>query len=255
MFVSLLALTAALAAPTDAAVPRIAVGDPSVSGEALRPYTNLWEFTQQRPGGEPVVVGRWSDALEATTFEGRPAWKRTQLAKYTKNGNTIRFVDVFDRRTMEPYTFDYSRTSDGNTRHIDFRHERVAFRQTEKTGAPTEEKKATLDRRVFNFYGLYGVLVSALPLREGFRAEIPALDTDTMAIDWVPVRVAGRQTVDAGPGKTADAWVVETPTKLYGKMTWWVTKNPPYVIKAVLEIPSNENGSRDIAAIITYRMV
>src|ERR1044072_249045 len=119
---SLLIVTAALASPpAPAAGSRLEVGNPSVTGATLRPYTNEWEFTQQRPGGEPVVAGRWTDALEATTFEGHPAWKRTQVAKYTKKDVVIRFEEVFDRQTMASYTFDYSRTNDGNLRHIDFR--------------------------------------------------------------------------------------------------------------------------------------
>jgi hypothetical protein len=76
-----------------------------------------------------------------------------------------------------------------------------------------------------------------------------------MAIDWVPVHVKGRETVEAGAGKKAETWVVETPTRLYGRMTWWVTKEPPYVIKAVLEVPEKEDGSGKVAAIITYTMV
>jgi hypothetical protein len=76
-----------------------------------------------------------------------------------------------------------------------------------------------------------------------------------MAIDWVPVRVKGRETVEAGPGKTTETWVVETPTKFYGRMTWWVTKEPPYVIKAMVEVPKKEDGSGKVAAIITYTMV
>jgi len=76
-----------------------------------------------------------------------------------------------------------------------------------------------------------------------------------MAIDRVPVRVIGRAVVAAGAGKTAETWVVETTPKLYWKMTWWVTKEAPYVIKAVLEIPKDESGSGEIAAVITYTMV
>ena len=255
MFASLLLTASLAAAPEAPPAPRIPVGDPSVAGSALRPYTNLWEFTQQRPGGDPVVAGTWSDALEATTYGGRPAWRRTQVAKYTKKEIEIRFVDVFDRETMAPYTFDYSRSSDGNVRHVDFEDGRVRFRETEKRGAAPVEKTAALDRRVFNFYGLYGVLVSTLPLATGFRAEIPAFDTTRMAIDWVPVRVTGREAVPAGAGKTVNAWVVETPTRLYGRMRWWVTKTAPYVIRAVLEIPKDENGSGEVAAIVTYRMI
>ena len=96
------------------------------------------------------------------------------------------------------------------------------------------------------------MLVSAAPLVEGYKAEIPAFDTTKMAIDWVPVRVKRYETVEAGPGKKMDAFVVETPTKFYGRMTWWVTKTPPYVIKAVLEIPEKEDGSGKVAATITY---
>jgi hypothetical protein len=235
--------------------PRLAVGDRSVSGERLVPYTNRWKFTQQKPGGPAVDAGLWSDSLERTTVDGHPALKRTQTVRYAGRDIRIRIVDVFDPATMEPFTFDYSRSSDGNRRHVDFRHARVTYRHTEKSGAREETATVDLDRPVFNFYGLYGVLVSTLPLAQGYAAEIPALDTEKMAVDWVPVRVVGRETVEAGPGKTADAWVVETTPRLYGKMTWWVTKTAPYVIKAVLEVPKSEDGSKEIAAVITYTMV
>jgi len=251
--ISAMLLLAATARGNEA--PRIAVGDPAVTGGGLRAYTNAWKFTQQKPGGPAVEAGLWSDALETTTYEGRPAMKRIQSVQYAKKDIRIRIVDVFDPATMEPYTFDYSRSSDGNERHVEFRHGRVTYRHTENRESKPEEAAVTLDRPVFNFYGLYGVLVSTLPLREGYSAEIPALDTDRMAIDWVPVRVVGRETIAAGPGRTADTWVVETTPKLYGKMTWWVTKSAPYVIKAVLEIPKKEDGSKDVAAIITYTMV
>ncbi|HWC64706.1 MAG TPA: DUF3108 domain-containing protein [Thermoanaerobaculia bacterium] len=248
-------LAAALAAAAGGAEPRISVGDPSVTGAQLHPYTNRWRFTQQRPGGPAVEAGIWNDRLEETTFEGKPALKRTQEVQYSKKDIRMTFVDVFDPKTMEPFTFDYSRSSDGETRHVDFRHRTVTFRHSDAKSPAPEEKSARLDEPVFNFYGLYGVLVSTLPLREGWAAEIPAFDTDKMAVDWVPVRVVGKETVDAGPGKTRETWVVETTPKLYGKMTWWVSKDAPYVIRAVVEIPKSEDGSREIAAIVTYTMI
>ena len=248
-------LAAALAAASSGAEPRVFVGDPSVTGAELQPYTNRWRFTQQKPGGQPVEAGIWEDRLERTTFEGKPALKRTQSVRYTKRDIQMSIVDVFDPKTMEPFTFDYSRTNDGETRHVDFRHENVTYRHSDAKDPKPEEKSVRLEQPVFNFYGLYGVLVSTLPLREGYAAEIPALDTDKMAIDWVPVRVVGRETVEAGPGKTRETWVVETTPKLYGKMTWWVSKEAPYVIKAVLEIPKKEDGSGEVAAIVTYTMI
>lgn len=244
------------ASPEDGQPNSVKVGDAKLTGSQLRPYTNLWTMSQQKPGRPSERAGTWSDSLEAINYEGRSAMKRTQIAKYDKKGIQLTFVSIFDPKTMAPFSFDYSRSDNGNIRHVEFRQENVTYRHTDSTDSKPEEATAKLDRQVFDFYGgMYGVLISTLPLAEGYTARIPALDTNTMAIDWVPVQVKGRETVDAGAGKKAETWVVETPTKLYGRMTWWVRKEPPYVIKAVLEVPESEDGSGKVAAIITYTMV
>jgi hypothetical protein len=234
---------------------RVEVGDAMVTGSHLKAYANLWKFTQQKPGGTAAPAGTWSDSVENIDFQGRPALKRTQIAKYDKKPIQLTFVSIFDPKTMEPFSFDYARSDNGNVRHVDFHHETVTYRHTDSTGSKPAEVTVKLDRPVFDFYGgMYGVLISALPLAEGYTTELPAFDTTRMTIDWVPVRVKGRETVECGPGKTRETWVVETPTKFYGRMTWWVTKEPPYVIKAVLEVPEKEDGSGKVAAIITYTM-
>jgi hypothetical protein len=234
----------------------VEVGDATLTGSQLRPCTNLWIMTQQKPGGPSEKTGTWSDSLEITNYEGTPAMKRTQIAKYDKKGIQLTFVSIFNPKTMAPFSFDYSRSDNGNVRHVEFRQENVTYRHTDSTGSKPEVETAKLDRQVFDFYGgMYGMLISTLPLAEGYTTEIPALDTNKMAIDWVPVRVKGRETVDAGAGKKAETWVVETPTKFYGHMIWWVRKEPPYVIKAALEVLEGEDGSGKVAAIITYTMV
>ena len=235
---------------------RLEVGDVRITGSHLKPYTNLWKLTQKKSGGPVEESGTWSDSLEGAVYNGQPAMKRTQIAKYEKKGIKLTFVSVFDPKTMKPFVFDYSRSDNGNVRHVEFGPDAVIYRHTDSTGAKPEEAKVKLDRDVFDFYGgMYGLLISTLPLADNYSAEIPAFDTTRMAIDWVPVRVKGRETVPAGAGKKAETWVVETPTKLYGRMTWWLTKEPPYVIKAVLEVPKGEDGSGEVAAIITYTMV
>jgi hypothetical protein len=235
---------------------RLEVGDARLTGSQLKPCTNLWKLTQEKPGEPAQEAGTWSDSLENTTYKGQAAMKRTQVAKYPKKGIQLTFVSVFDPRTMEPFSFDYSRSDNGNVRHVEFQHETVTYRHTDATGVKPEEARVKLDRRVFDFYGgMYGLLISTLPLADGYTTEIPTFDTTKMAIDWVPVRVKGRETVDSGAGKKAETWVVETSTKLYGRMTWWVKKEAPYVIKARLEVPKGEDGSGKLAAIITYTMV
>lgn len=253
---SLTALATVVTGAAFAAQPALVeVGDPSVDGSFLEPYTNQWTFTIQKPGQAAVEAGVWSDALEATTFAGRPAMKRTQIANYTQKNFKLVFVNVFDPKTMEPLESDYERTDTGERRHVDFRHETVTYRRQPGTaGGATEEKTATLARRVFDFYdGTYGLLVAAFPLRAGYTASIPTLDTNSMAVDWLPVRVIGRETVAAGKHKSVDAWVVETPTRLYGKMKWWLSRERPYVIQAVIEVPKTEDGSSsELGATIRY---
>ena len=40
---------------------RVEVGDPKVTGSHLKAYTNLWKFTQQKPGGVAEPAGTWSE--------------------------------------------------------------------------------------------------------------------------------------------------------------------------------------------------
>jgi hypothetical protein len=248
--VLLLAAHSLYAGPT-----RVEVGDVGITGSYLKPCTNLWKFTEQKPGDAAEGAGTWSDSLETTVYKEQPAMKRTQVAKYNK-GIQLTFISVFDPKTMKPFTFDYSRSDNGNVRHVEFESDTVIYRHTDSTGAKPEEARVKLDRNVFDFYGgMYGLLISTLPLADNYEVEIPTFDFSKMAIDWVLVRVKGRETVPAGSGKTAETWVVETSTKLYGRMTWWVTKEPPYVIKSVLEVPKGEDGSGEVAAIVSYTMM
>jgi hypothetical protein len=254
--IAFLATSAAALAAPNAKTPaapavRVEAGDPSVSGSFLHPYTNRWRFFMQKKGGEPVEAGTWSDALEATTNAGRPALKRTQVAEY-KKGIRLTFVNVFDPRTMAPFTADYERSDTGETRHVEFREGEVSFRRLPGTGDKARQQYvASLDHGVLDFYdGMYGVLLDAFPLREGYAATFPAFDSDTASVDWIDIRVTGRETVAAGPGRRADTWVVHAETKEYGQSTWWVTRVAPYVIRAELILSEEAGGAK-----VTYEMI
>jgi hypothetical protein len=238
----------AWASPEDA---RIEGGDPSISGSFLRPYTNLWRFSVQKPGGEPVEAGTWSDAMELTTHAGQPALKRTQVAKY-KNGIRLTFVNVFDPKTMASLAFDYSRSDTGETRHLEIDGKTAHFQRRPGTGdEPFQDYVARVERNVLDFYdGLYGILLDSFPLKEGYEVQFPAFDTDRAALDWVRLKVTGRERVPAGEGKSAETVVVHVETKSYGSSTWWLTREAPYVIKAALVLAEKDGGT-----IITYTMV
>jgi len=252
--VLLLAAGLALAACAGRGLPpevRVEGGDPAVNGSFLRPYTNTWKFTLQKPGAEPVEAGVWTDKMEIVTSGGTPAMKRTQEARY-KKGVRLTFVNVFNPKTMASMTFDYTRSDTGETRHLQIRDKTARFRRAPGTGdQPAQDYTVTLDHRVLDFYdGLYGILLDAFPLKEGYAATFPAFDTDRAAIDWVKLNVSGRETVVGPSGQSYQAWIVRVQSSQYASSTWWLTREAPYVLKAVLVTPEREGG-----VTITYTMV
>ena len=232
--------------PAPAATPtvRLERGAPSISGAFLRPYENRWTFSIRKPGEAPVEAGVWSDRMEAVRAGGRDALRRTQVAEYRK-GIRVTFVTTFEKSTMATLSFDYSRSDTGETRHLEYRGNTASFRREPGTGGQArQDYVAKLDHAVLDFYdGLYGILIDALPLEEGFEAEIPAFDTDRACVDWIRVRVTGKTSVPAGRERTAETWVVVVETKTYGRSQWWVTREAPYVIRAEMEVSPGEDGA------------
>ncbi len=220
--------------------PRVEGGDPAVNGSFLHPYTNRWSFSIERPGSAPVEAGVWTDVMEPVSFEGRPALKRTQVAEY-KKGIRLTFVDVFDPKSMAIHVFDYTRSDNGESRHLESDGQSIRFlRRPGSDDDFAQDYVAKLDHRVLDFYdGMYGILLDAFPLREGYEVSFSGFDTDRAAVDWIHLRVSGRETVPAGKGKTAETWVVQIETKLYG--TEHVVGHP----RGALRHPGNTRPCRE----------
>lgn len=230
---------------------RLERGNPSISGAFLKPYENCWTFSIEVAGKDPVEAGVWTDRMESVTYAGRGALRRTQVAEYRK-GTRVTFVTTFEKASMTPLAFDYSRSDSGETRHIEFGEKTASFRRSPGKGTePAQDYVAKLDHAVLDFYdGTYGILLAALPLAEGFDAEIPAFDSDRASVDWVRVTVTGKETVPAGASKTVETWVVQVDTQKYGSSTWWLTRDAPYVIQAKMTTSPAEGG-----ATIVWKMV
>lgn len=61
--------------------------------------------------------------------------------------------------------------------------------------------------------GAHDVWMSALPLRDGFTARLPAYFGATGTKYWAVPRVVGSEAVDLGDGVARQAWMVE--------LDWW----------------------------------
>lgn len=220
----------------------IKVGDSGVDGSFLKPYKNAWKVVYEFPGKEPFLVGTWSDELAAEEVNGLHLLKRTQMADYAKYHVVTTYVNVFDPKTMSPVSMDFKRSDTGEWAHRDFENSRVKYRRGHADDkAKTQAGQLELNEAIFDYNGgMHGVLLAALPLKEGLTATLPTLSEDRDELDRVVVTVGKQELVDAGPGKQVLAWRVDTEGNYANKShsIFWVTKEAPYVIKLVTVIPT-----------------
>ena len=222
----------------------IKLGDSSVNGSFLKPYKNAWKVVYAFPGKEPFLVGTWTDELAVVEINGRHLLKRSQMADYAKYNIVTTYVNVFDPKNMAPVSMDFNRSDTGEWAHRDFDGALVKYRRG-KSGyeAKNEGGQLELKESVFDYNGgMYGVLLAALPLTEGFKATFPTLSEDRDELDWITVVVGKEELVDAGPGKQLMAWPIDTEGNYANKShsIFWVTKEAPYVIKLVTTIPTGK---------------
>ena len=220
----------------------IRIGDPGMDGSFLKPYKNAWKVVYAFPGKEPFLVGTWTDELAAVGIDGRHLLKRTQMADYAKYNIVTTYVNVFDSKTMAPVSMDFKRSDTGEWAHRDFDGPRVKYRRAD-SGAEAKTQTGQLEMKepIFDYNGgMYGLLLAALPLKEGFKATFPTLSEDRDELDRITITVGKQELVDAGPGKQVMAWPIETEGNYANKShsIFWVTKEPPYVIQLVTTIPT-----------------
>jgi hypothetical protein len=222
----------------------IRVGDSSADGSFLKPYKNAWKVVYAFPGKEPFLVGTWTDELSAIEINGRHLLRRTQMADYAKYNIVSTYVNVFDPKTMAPVSMDFKRSDTGEWAHRDFEGAQVKYRRgSSSDDLKTQTGQIDTKESVFDYNGgMYGVFLAALPLAEGFKATFPALSEDRDELDRITIAVGKQELVDAGPGRQVMAWPVDTEGNYANKShsIFWITKEPPYVIKLVTTIPTGK---------------
>jgi hypothetical protein len=223
----------ALSLPAKAAEPaEIKVGDPAVDGSFIKAYKNGWKITQYTPTGQSVEGGTWTDEVQIVDDHGRSAIKRIQVKKGLKNSYTS--INVVDHKTLAPISTELTEVT-GYHCKIDFNGTHVTADHTGTfPGDPTPPQgktELTLATPAFDFAGgLFGLLFASLPLHEGYTGKFPSFVDEGDKIDSQTFTVLGKQTVPAGPGKQAETWKVRTVLGGF-TMDFFVTKEPPYVIR------------------------
>jgi len=194
---------------------------PDVTGARLRPYENLWNWAIVGADGSVKPQGTWSDRLEIGGGVGR----RTQEQRLP-DGRKIVTVNVFDLRTLAPIERDW-RVFDGRFTHLEFDGREVRRTAVRKPGAAIETGRAVLPEAVFDFNGgMYGLLLRGFPLRDGYSATFATIAEDGDDVQHLRLIVRGREPVGG-----RNAWLVEVPESDYGRMTFWLSDDPPYILR------------------------
>ena len=255
---SLLLLSIALGTPGICAAQdrqplQIKVGDPMVDGAILKPYKNLWKMSILTRDGKTVPdLGTWSDELDVVKIAGREYLRRTQIAHFIRDGQPLgetKTVNVFDPKTLAPVSRWFERhTSKGGDSvvKIDFGLRSLKMESTEN--GKTETKDVPVDVPAYDFYGgLYGIVLTAFPLEEGFFASFSSFGETDISPQPVTFKVTRSEVADAGPRGKMKTWVVLADTT-DGPMKFWLSREAPYIIR--LEYNDKRSGTQ-----WTYAMI
>jgi len=236
LWCALLIATSVFAKDTDPV--KVTVGDAAVSGAKLQPYKNSWGMTVIKPDGTVLSdVGTWDDLLELVNVNGRECFRRTQIARYKKNGQvvtTTTTINVFDRKTMAPISRSFEKhggPAGDRSQSITFGEKSMKI-ETTVDGKPVVKEVPTT--AAFDFYGgLYAVLWVALPLKNGYLATLPSYSEDEdhpESVSWVTFQVTGSETTEAGAKGKMQAWVLNCDSDI-GNLKYWVSEDSPYIIR------------------------
>ncbi len=213
----------------------IAVGDGTADGSFLQPYSNAWLYSVTLPDGRVAHQGVWTDLLEPTKVDGRPALLRVQGMVNLKGGTKVT-LNVFDPKTMQALS-SLNSGPNGSMLKREFKGGHVTSTLTAASGE-AKVSEFDLPGPVFDFNGgMYGMILAAMPLKEGLSGTFPTVAEydDKPMVDTF--KVLRREEVSAGSRGKVMAWVVESERPGQYRMTFWLTKTAPYIIRLVYETP------------------
>jgi len=217
--------------PTPVAVDTVQAGDPVLRAGHLRPFALVRQLTMTR-GDSVRPFGTQSEELTTATLAGRPVLLDV-LTFDTPNAVTVDSSWV-EAETLQPIRMRSSNESRVVTLEFDGR--RVRGRTVPSTGQPT-----ILDRELevqpFE-WNMFGLAVSALPLRPGYRAAMPVYLDRYGRVVWYHVEVVKDTSLVRRSGFEAPMWeVLATPDSAAHSARFWVSRRHRLVDRVLVWEP------------------
>jgi hypothetical protein len=209
----------------------VQAGDPLVNASLLRPFFLERRLTLTR-GDTVTPFGRQSERLTSDTLDGRPVYLDV-ITFETPRATTVDSSWI-DAATLRPLRMHSSNKARVVTLEFDGR--RVRGRTVPAEGDPTSVDEE-LAVRPFE-WNMFGLAVSALPLRPGYRATMPVYADRFGSVIWYTVEVVRDTSLVRASGFRAPMWeVLATGDSVAPTARLWVSQRHRFVDRALLTEP------------------
>lgn len=215
---------------TGAPAVTVPVGDPAVNGLVLRPYQNRFLQSTERPDGTIGQGISWTDVLEETNLQGRPLWRRTIVVYRDSDGAILSTGSaLFDRRTLAPVSSS-EKLAESDYWHLDFTTDSRAAAGVRTVQRVPRFIQWSAAQPAFDLYnGTFGLVLAALPLRDGETGTMPAVLDSKEGVGEVAFSVTGREVLSFG-GVDVQAGVVRVDDA-GGSSVYWLRQEGPFLLK------------------------
>gem|GEM_PF-6691929 len=226
----------------------IHVGDPSVDGSFIQPLRITWHSTSISPEGETTPGNTTEEKVEFVEVNGEHLLKFSQ-AWYNPKGELLYInTHVAEPKSLEQRTF-HSLSPNGGIGHIDIRGTKVTGAAAYSPEAETIRFDHTLSEPIFAD-GLAGLFFASFPLIEGLTVVAPGFgwggNCAEPCLSWLTFHVVGQEGIGILGQSPIQAWIVEVPGTSGSTIHYWLTKEAPYLLKAVAVSPNGGKRSFEI---------
>jgi hypothetical protein len=209
----------------------VQAGDTVLDAAVLHPFSLTRNLTLTR-GDTVRPFGRQSEQLATTTLDGRPVLLDV-LTFQTPNATTVDSSWI-DARSLQPLRMRSANSA--RTVSLEFDGRRVRGGTTPASGAPTMLDRQ-LDIRPFE-WNMFGLAVSALPLRVGYRATMPVYIDRFARVVWYAVDVVQDTSLVRASGYQAPMWeVLATADSAAPSARFWVSQRHRFVDRVLVWEP------------------
>ena len=220
------------------------VGDPRVDASFIEAFSVTWRATAWDSLGRTRAPNLVEETVEVVGSDGD-----ADLLKFIQTWRDslgeISFITarVADRRSMAYRAFHTGRTPSGLGR-LDIDGARVHGFYAPSPERPLLSYSLVLDETPFASFA--GLLFAAFPYDVGLSGVFPGFGwggSTNPNLVWQHYRVVGTERVELVGSDGIDAWKIETTRSPGSETVYWVTKQPPYFVRAESH-SANGSGSR-----------